>query len=81
MDVFLCEVWDLNRYSKLLNNSIIFALGNLGSKLVVILLVPLYTFYLTAQDYGVVDLISSTQASNDAFYNFNYRTGTITLYN
>ena len=62
MVVFLCEVWDLNRYSKLLNNSIIFALGNLGSKLVVILLVPLYTFYLTAQDYGVVDLISSTQA-------------------
>lgn len=62
MVVFLCEARNLNRYSKLLNNSIIFALGNLGSKLVVILLVPLYTFYMTSQDYGIVDLISSTQA-------------------
>lgn len=52
----------MNRYSKLLNNSAIFALGSLGSKLIIILLVPLYTYYLSSQDYGIVDLISSTQA-------------------
>ncbi|XXD09013.1 lipopolysaccharide biosynthesis protein [Klebsiella sp. R445] len=52
----------MNRYSKLLNNSAIFALGSLGSKIIIILLVPLYTYYLSSQDYGVVDLISSTQA-------------------
>ncbi|HBT5816285.1 TPA: oligosaccharide flippase family protein, partial [Klebsiella pneumoniae] len=52
----------MNKYAKLLNNSLIFALGNLGSKVIVILLVPLYTFYLTTQDYGLVDLVASSQA-------------------
>ncbi|MCS7489998.1 oligosaccharide flippase family protein [Raoultella planticola] len=52
----------MNKYTKLLNNSIIFAFGSLSSKLIVILLVPLYTYYLSSQDYGVVDLITSTQA-------------------
>lgn len=52
----------MNRYNKLLNNSAIFALGSLGSKLVIILLVPLYTYYLSSQNYGLVDLVASTQA-------------------
>lgn len=52
----------MNRYSKLLSNSAIFALGSLGSKIIIILLVPLYTYYLSSQDYGIVDLVSSTQA-------------------
>ncbi|EPG4873575.1 lipopolysaccharide biosynthesis protein, partial [Pluralibacter gergoviae] len=52
----------MDKYSRLINNSLIFALGSLSSKLIVILLVPLYTFYLSSQDFGTVDLIISTQA-------------------
>lgn len=50
----------MGTYKKLIGNSFIFALGNLGSKLVSILLVPLYTYYLTTTEYGTVDLITTT---------------------
>lgn len=50
----------MNRYKKLFNNSILFALGNLGSKLINILLVPLYTHLLTTAQYGNVDITLTT---------------------
>ena len=50
----------MNSYKKLVNNSIIFAVGTLGSKLVSFLLVPLYTYYLTTGEYGTVDLTITT---------------------
>nr|WP_042199054.1 polysaccharide biosynthesis C-terminal domain-containing protein [Paenibacillus camerounensis] len=50
----------MNKYRKLINNSAIFALGNLGSKLILIFLVPLYTYYLTASEYGRVDIVTTT---------------------
>lgn len=50
----------LSIYKKLLENSVIFAIGNLGSKLISILLVPLYTYYLTTNEYGTVDIITTT---------------------
>ena len=50
----------LNTYKKLIGNSFIFAIGNLGSKLISIILVPLYTYYLTTSEYGTVDLITTT---------------------
>ncbi|MEG0618610.1 MAG: oligosaccharide flippase family protein [Bacilli bacterium] len=50
----------MNSYKKLLNNSIIFAIGNLGSKIIGILMVPLYTYYFTTADYGRLDLITTT---------------------
>ncbi|MFT8929658.1 MAG: polysaccharide biosynthesis C-terminal domain-containing protein [Sporolactobacillus sp.] len=50
----------MSRYRKLALNSIIFAIGNLGSKLVGLFLVPLYTFFLTKQQYGSVDLLTTT---------------------
>lgn len=46
----------MNSYKKLINNSFIFAIGTLGSKLVSFLLVPLYTYYLAASEYGAIDL-------------------------
>lgn len=46
----------MNPYKKLLNNTIIFTVGNFGSKLISFLLVPLYTYYLTTEEYGNVDL-------------------------
>lgn len=50
----------MNKYQKLIQNSIIFAIGNLGSKLITFILVPFYTFHLSTSEYGFVDLISST---------------------
>lgn len=37
-----------------------FAIGNLGSKLVKFLLLPLYTYQLTTQEFGVTDIITTT---------------------
>lgn len=47
-------------YKKLINNSLIFAVGSLGSKLIVFLLVPLYTYYLSKNEFGTVDLLTIT---------------------
>lgn len=50
----------MNKYKKLFSNTIIFFIGNFGSKLVSVLLVPLYTFYLTKAEYGSIDILIST---------------------
>jgi O-antigen/teichoic acid export membrane protein len=50
----------MNRYKKLAFNSVVFAVGNLGSKLISLLLIPLYTYYLTTPQYGTVDLMTTT---------------------
>ena len=50
----------MNKYKKLLSNSLVFTIGNLGSKLLVFLLVPLYTYALTPQEYGMADLYQTT---------------------
>ncbi|MFW7385515.1 lipopolysaccharide biosynthesis protein [Vagococcus fluvialis] len=50
----------MSNYKKLVSNSIIFAIGNLGSKLIIIFLVPFYTYYLTTQEFGIVDLATNT---------------------
>lgn len=52
----------MNKYKKLIGNSAIFAVGNLGSKLILIFLVPLYTYYLTAVEYGTIDIITTTSS-------------------
>lgn len=46
-----------NKYKNLLKDTIIFAVGGIGSKLILFLLVPLYTNYLTTEEYGIADLI------------------------
>lgn len=46
----------MNKYNKLINNSIIFMIGNFGSKFINLIMVPLYTNVLTTSEYGVVDL-------------------------
>lgn len=50
----------MSKYKKLINNSFIFALGNLGTKLIVFFLIPLYTYYLTTSEFGLVDLLTTT---------------------
>ena len=47
-------------YKKLFSNTIIFAIGSFGSKLLVLILVPLYTAALLPEQYGTVDLVAQT---------------------
>lgn len=48
-----------NRNNYLIKNTIIFTLGNLGSKLISFFLIPLYTNALTTTEYGVIDLVAT----------------------
>ncbi|MGG0464511.1 polysaccharide biosynthesis C-terminal domain-containing protein [Priestia aryabhattai] len=50
----------MSSYSKLAKSSFIFAIGNIGSKFIYLFLVPIYTFYLSSEEYGRADLISTT---------------------
>jgi len=48
-----------NRSKYLLKNVISFTFGKLGSKLITFVLVPLYTYALSTEEYGTVDLITT----------------------
>lgn len=50
----------MNRYKRLASNTAIFAAGTFISKILVILLMPLYTSILSTEQYGVSDLITQT---------------------
>ena len=47
----------VSKYKSLLKDSFVFAMGSLGSKLILFLLVPLYTNYMTEAEYGTADLV------------------------
>lgn len=47
------------KYKELIKNIITFAFGNLGSKLILFLLLPLYTNFLTKEQYGTVEIFNS----------------------
>ena len=47
------------KFKALFKDTIIFALGSLGSKLILFFLVPIYTNYLTRAEYGTADLVST----------------------
>lgn len=46
-----------NKY--LLKNTLIFTIGNMGSKLITFFLIPLYTGILSTTEYGITDLINT----------------------
>ena len=48
-----------NRYQKLINNSIIFAIGNFGSKVMQFIMIPIYSYALSTSSFGKVDLITT----------------------
>ena len=69
----------MNREKKLIKNTIIYTIGNFGSKFLSLLLLPMYTYYLTTGDYGYFDLITTsifllmpliTLQINDGLYRF-----------
>lgn len=50
----------MDRYKKLVSNTFVFAIGMFSSKLLVFLMLPLYTRVLSNAEYGKVDLIVQT---------------------
>lgn len=49
----------MNKYKKLIYNSGLMLIGNIGSKLLVFLLLPFYTKYLTPELYGELNMITA----------------------
>lgn len=47
----------MNRAKYLFKNTAIFALSNIGTKLINFFLIPLYTYVLTTEQYGIIDLV------------------------
>lgn len=47
------------KYKSLAKDTVIFAIGSLGSKVILFFLVPLYTNYLSTEEYGTADLVST----------------------
>ena len=50
----------MNKYRKLLSDVGLFAISNFGSKILVFLMLPLYTSTLSTYEYGVADLMTGT---------------------
>lgn len=48
------------KYGTLSKNTLLFTINSFGSKIITFLLVPLYTYVLTTEDYGKADLMTST---------------------
>lgn len=47
----------MNKYQKLFSNSFIFTIGSFGSRIINLIMIPLYTQALTTVEYGTVDII------------------------
>lgn len=54
------KIQNNGRTATLLKDTLWFAIGNFGSKIITLLLVPLYTNVLTTGEYGTADIINTT---------------------
>ena len=50
----------MGRYKRLLSNTAILGAGTFASKVLVFLLMPLYTAILSASEFGVADILTQT---------------------
>lgn len=55
--LFKCFKSMNNKFTNLIKDTFLFSLGSLGSKLILFILVPLYTNYLTTAEYGSAELV------------------------
>lgn len=49
-----------SKIKELLSNTLLFTVANMGSKLLVFLMVPLYTAVLSTTEYGISDMVQTT---------------------
>lgn len=50
----------MNKYKKLLSNTLILGAGTFASKIIVLLMMPFYTAILSPEQFGVADLVTQT---------------------
>lgn len=60
----------LNRGASLVKNTLIYFIGNFSSRILVFLLLPLYTNYLSPSDYGLVDIYVNLLAVFYSIFSF-----------
>ena len=66
-----------NRYVELFKNTGLLAIGNFSSKILVFLLVPLYTNVLSTSEYGLYDLFITTVQLLIPFFTLNVTDGVL----
>lgn len=66
----------MSRGAKFINDIFIYAIGNLGSKLITFLLVPLYTYFISPDDFGYYDIVLTLTFLAMGFITFQLRDGT-----
>lgn len=49
----------MNRSKKLFKNTIIYFIGNIGSKFLIFIMLPIYSIYLKPDEFGLIDLLLS----------------------
>ena len=53
------------KYKNLAKDTLIFAVGGIGTKMILFFLVPLYTNYLSTDEYGIADLIFAKKIKSE----------------
>lgn len=57
----------MSKYNRLGKNTVTVFVGNIGSKLITLLMLPLYTQWLSVEDYGLTDIVSMYVSLLSAF--------------
>lgn len=57
-------------FTRVFKHSVIYSIGNLSSKLVGFILLPLYTGYLTVKEYGILSILEITSTIFIAIFGF-----------
>lgn len=65
----------MSRESALLKNTFIYAMGNFSSKLLSVILLPFYTYYLSTSDFGYFDLILTASSMLTPIISFQISDG------
>ena len=68
-----------SRYKPLLKDTVIFGLGNLGKKLILLLMVPLYTNFMSDAEYGIAELVFTAAQLMAPFISVVSTAGTSTV--
>lgn len=60
----------MKKENKLIKNTLIFSIGNFSSKLLSFFLVPIYSYFLTPDDYGSIDIVLTVVSMLYVFVSF-----------
>jgi O-antigen/teichoic acid export membrane protein len=66
--------------SKVLSNSIIYTLGGIITKCFAFFLLPLYTAYLTPEDYGITSIVTTFLNISSFVVSFSLYAAVLRLY-